>query len=100
MIQDVCNIEMCELLETEPKMQCKVCLSYWDIGIVHCTCGHFLQKKPKVNRKFVKYTMDLLSVQSMSSRSESFMAMKKFVDNGDALADEDHTNHLTEQDYF
>ena len=37
------NIELCELLETEPKAQCKVCLSYWDVGIVCCTCGHFLQ---------------------------------------------------------
>ena len=44
MIRDVGNIELCELLETEPKTQCKVCLSYWNIGIVCCTCGHFLQK--------------------------------------------------------
>ena len=34
MIQDVGNIEFCELLETEPKTQCKACLSYWKIGIV------------------------------------------------------------------
>ena len=32
MIRDVGNIELCELLETEPKTQCKVCLSYWNIG--------------------------------------------------------------------
>ena len=44
MIREVGNIELCELLETEPKTQCKVCLSYWDIGIVYCTCGHFLRK--------------------------------------------------------
>ena len=44
MIRDVGNIELCELLETEPKTQCKVCLSYWDIEIVYCTCGHFLRK--------------------------------------------------------
>ena len=62
MIQDVGNIELCELLETEPKTQCKACLSYWNIGIVYCTCGHFLHKETGVNRKFVKYTMDLLSV--------------------------------------
>ena len=61
-IQDVGNIELCELLETEPKTQCKACLSYWNVGIVCYTCGHFLQKEPEVNRKFVKYTMDLLSV--------------------------------------
>ena len=63
MIQDVGNIELCELLETEPKTQCKACLSsYWNIGIIYCTCGHFLQKETAVHRKFVKYTKDLLSV--------------------------------------
>ena len=62
MIQDVGNFESCELLETEPKTQCKACLSYWNIGIVYCTCGHFLHKEREVNRRFVKCTMDLLSV--------------------------------------
>ena len=38
-IHEVGNIELCELLDTEPKAQCKVCLSYWDVGIVYCTCG-------------------------------------------------------------
>ena len=44
MIHEVGNIELCELLDTESKAQCKVCLSYWDVGIVYCTCGHFLRK--------------------------------------------------------
>ena len=35
MIRDVGNIELCELLETETKTQCTVCLSYWNIGIVY-----------------------------------------------------------------
>ena len=62
MIHEVGNIELCELLDTEPKTQCKVCLSYWDIGIVYCTCGHFLRKGREENQKFIKYTMDLLSI--------------------------------------
>ena len=62
MIRDVENIELCELLETEPKAQCKVCLSYWDIGIVYCTCGHFLRKRRGANQQFIKFTMDLLSI--------------------------------------
>ena len=62
MIHEVGNIEVCELLETEPKTQCKVCLSYWDVGIVYCTCGHFLRKGTEENKKFVQYTMDLLSI--------------------------------------
>ena len=61
-IRDVGNIELCEFLETEPKTQCKVCLSYWDIGIVYCTCGHSRRKERGENHKFIKYTMDLLSI--------------------------------------
>ena len=49
MIQDVGKIELCELLETEPKTQCKVCLSYWNTGMIYCTCGHFLHKETGVN---------------------------------------------------
>ena len=62
MIHEVGNIELCEVLDMEPKTQCKVCLSYWDIGIVHCTCGHFLRKGTEENKKFVQYTVDLLSI--------------------------------------
>ena len=61
MIRDVSNIELCELLETEPKTQCKACLSYWNIGIVYCTCGHFLHKETEVNQKIVTKTMEFLS---------------------------------------
>ena len=62
MIHEVGNIELCELLDTEPKTQCKVCLSYWDIGIVYCRCGHFLRKGTEENKKFIQYTVDLLSI--------------------------------------
>ena len=60
--QEVGNIELFELLETEPRTQCTACLSYWSVGIVYCTCGHFLQQETDANRNFVEYTMDLLSL--------------------------------------
>ena len=62
MLQDVGNIELCELLETEPKTQCTVCVSYRNIGILYCTCGHFLHNEKGTNQEFINYTMDLLSV--------------------------------------
>ena len=62
MIREAGNIELCELLDVQPKAQCKVCLSYWDVGIVYCTCGHFLRDGTEENKKFVKYTLDLLSI--------------------------------------
>ena len=61
MIQDVGNIELFELLETDPKTQCTECLSYWSEGIVYCRCGHLL-KGTVANRGFIEYTLDLLSI--------------------------------------
>ena len=56
------NTELCELLDVEPKAQCKVCLSYWDVGIVYCTCGHFFRDDTKENKKYLKFTLDLFSI--------------------------------------
>ena len=56
------NTELCELLDVEPKAQCKVCLSYWDVGIVYCTCGHFLRDGTKENKRYLKFTLDLFSI--------------------------------------
>ena len=61
MIQDVGNVELFELFETDPKTQCTECLSYWSEGIVHCTCGHLL-KETVASRSFIEYTLDLLSI--------------------------------------
>ena len=60
MIQDVGNVELFELFETDPETQCKECLSYWSEGIENSTCGHLL-KEIVANRGFIKYKMDLLS---------------------------------------
>ena len=149
MIRYVGNIELCELFETEPKKQCKVRLSYWNIGIVYCTCGHFLHKERGANQLFINYAMDLLSVpeyvikkgrphghrygkkpgdrEYFSANQLKKKCNKKFfqgihdrfirdeifrnrmIDNGrdedvcrqwGALADEDHTHHLTPQEYY
>ena len=61
MIQDVDNVQLFELFETDPETQCTECLSYWSEGIVYCTCGHLL-KETVASRNFIVYTLDLLSV--------------------------------------
>ena len=62
------NTELCELLDVEPKAQCKVCLSYWDVGIVYCTCGHFLRDDTKENKKYIKSVLDLSSIPNFYIR--------------------------------
>ena len=73
MIQDVGNIELCELLETEPKTLCTVCLSYWNIGMIYCTCGHFLRKETGSikNSSITRWTF--FQSLSVSSRREDLM---------------------------
>ena len=61
MIQEVGNVDLFELFETDTKTQCKECLSYWSEGIVYCTCGH-LFKETVANRSFIAYTLDLVSI--------------------------------------
>ena len=36
MIRDMGNVELFELCETIPKVQCSECLLYWNQGIVYC----------------------------------------------------------------
>ena len=56
------NTELCEIVDVEPKAQCKACLAYWDVGIVYCTCGHFLRADTAENKKYIKSVLDLFSI--------------------------------------
>ena len=67
-IQAAGNTELCEILDVEPKAQCKVCLAYWDAGIVHCTCGHFLRDDTAENKKYIKSVLDLFSITNFYIR--------------------------------
>ena len=59
------NTELCEILDVEPKAQCKACLAYWDAGIVNCTCGHFLRDDTTENKKYIKSVLDLFSIPEL-----------------------------------
>ena len=61
MMEDMGNVELFELFETEPKTQCKECLLYWNLDIIYCTCGHLL-KESEANRGAIQCTLDFLSI--------------------------------------
>ena len=61
MIKDMSNVELFELCETIPEVQCKGCLLYWNQGIVNCTCGHLLRENQS-SRGILRWTLDLLSI--------------------------------------
>ena len=62
------NTELCKIVDVEPKAQCKACLAYWDVGIVYCTCGHFLRDDTTENKKYIKSVLDLFSIPNFYIR--------------------------------
>ena len=69
MIRAMGNVELCELCETIPKVQCKECLVYWNQGIVYCTCGHLLGGNQS-SRGILRWTLDLLSIPNYFIKKE------------------------------
>ena len=62
------NTELCEIVDVEPKSQCRACLTYWDVGIVYCTCGHFLRDDTTENKKYISSVLDLFSIPNFYTR--------------------------------
>ena len=61
MIREMGNVELFELCETIPKVQCSECLLYWNQGIVYCTRRQCLTDSES-RRKFNKRRLDALSI--------------------------------------
>ena len=62
------NTELCEILDVEPKSQCRACLTYWSAGIVHCTCGHLMKDDTTENKKYISSVLDLFSIPNFYIR--------------------------------
>ena len=61
MIRELGNVELFELCESTPKVQCSQCLLYWNQGIVYCTCEQCLIYSES-RRKSNKLRLDALSI--------------------------------------
>ena len=61
MIREMGNVELFELFETIPKVQCSEFLLYWNQGIVHCTCGHLLVESES-SQHFHQSRLDAFSI--------------------------------------
>ena len=69
MIQDMGNVELFELCETIPKVQCSECLHYWNQGIVYCICGHLLRES-EASRHLHQWRLDALSIPNYVIKKE------------------------------
>ena len=62
------NTELCEIVDVEPKLQCKTCLKHWSEGIVYCTCGHLMKDDTTENKKYISSVLDLFSIPNFYIR--------------------------------
>ena len=56
-------VELFELCETIPKVQCSECLLYWNQGIVYGTCGRLL-KESESSQHFHQWRLDAFSIEN------------------------------------
>ena len=69
MIREMGNVEVFELCETIPKVQCSECLLYWNQGKVYCICGHLL-KESESSRHLHQWHLDVLSIPNYVIKKE------------------------------
>ena len=62
------NTELCEIINVEPKLQCKACLKHWSAGIVYCTCGHLMKDDTTENKKYISSVLDVFSIPNFYIR--------------------------------
>ena len=79
MIRELGNVELFELCETIPKVQCSHCLLLWNQESVYCTCGQFLVDSES-RRKFNKLRLDALSIpNNVIKKGRSHGAARKLT---------------------
>ena len=61
MIREMDNVELFELCETIPKVQCSECFLDWKQGVIYCTCGH-LMVESESSQHFHQWRLDALSI--------------------------------------
>ena len=62
------NTELREVVVVDPKSQCRTCLTYWNAGIVYCTCGHLMKDDTTENKKYISSVLDLFSIPNFYIR--------------------------------
>ena len=69
-IMDAGNIEISEIVNAEPKWQCKSCLNHCNPGVIYCVCGRLMTKDSAENRKFLSSILDSFSTPNFYIRKD------------------------------
>ena len=69
-IKESGNIEISEIVNTEPKLQCKFCLNHCNPGIIYCVCGHLMVKDSGEHRKYMLSTLNSFTIGNFYVRKD------------------------------
>ena len=69
-IKESGNIEISEIINTEPKWQCKSCLNHCNPGVIYCVCGRLMTTDSAENRKYISSTFDSFSIPCFYIRKD------------------------------
>ena len=102
-IMEAGNIEISQIVNAEPKWQCKFCLNHCNPGVKNCVCGHLMTTDSAENRKYISSTLDSFSIPCFYIRKDRPRGQafrKAMIEIGrteqmivemDKLANEDHS---------
>ena len=69
-VMDAGNIEISEIVNAEPKWQCKSCLNHCNPGVIYCVCGRLMTTDSAENRKYISSTLDSFSIPCFYIRKD------------------------------
>ena len=69
-IKESGNIEISEIINAEPKWQCKSCLNHCNPGVIYCVCGRLMTTDSAENRKYISSTLDSFSIPCFYIRKD------------------------------
>ena len=69
-IKESGNIEISEIVNTEPKLQCKFCLNHCNPRIIYCVCGHLMVEDSGEHRKYMLSTLNSFTIGNFYIRKD------------------------------
>ena len=69
-IKESGNIEISEIVNTEPKLQCKFCLNHCNPGIIYCVCGHLMVEDSGEHRKYMLSALNSFTIGNFYVRRD------------------------------
>ena len=69
-IMEAGNIEISEIVNAEPKWQCKSCLNHCNPRVIYCVCGRLMTTDSAENRKYISSILDSFSIPNFYIRKD------------------------------